>query len=264
MKSTVFIAILLTFLMVLLVLSATMVFLWQGQQALLVEIETLEDDLATKESDQVRLGADRASESSALATNQANLATSQSALDRSEQETIDLEQELGAVSAALESALELANTPTPNAADLATPVIEYVSPQNGESFALNAPITIIVLVGQPGGIASIALRINDEPAAIDQPDGQSLVRIEHLHTLTTPGETVISVVATSTLGVASDAILLSVEALPPSPTTPTPTPVVIDTEGVLRLKECLGSLRLLGAIPSQCPLLALSLTRAVA
>jgi hypothetical protein len=221
MKSSTFIAILLTFLMALLVLVSAVVFLWQGRQQMQNTISGLETEVAMLADAQIRAEANLASESAARATTQADLATRQAEFDRSEQESIALQQEVAALSVEL-TRVNMTATATPDPAALAQPELFLILEPAGQT-PLNTVVDYTILIGHPVGIAQVTLIIGDQFREDYQGNGLRLVKLEESYLADMEGEISFQVVATSTLGVAGSVTSTLTVATPTPTVTPTPT-----------------------------------------
>ena len=228
MKRSSVIGFLLTFLSFLLILAATVFFLWQGRQEMLEQIGTLETQVSRLENDALILQANRAADSVALATSQAMLATRDAEVARSQQEVVDLQQERATLTA------QLSFTPTPGAMAGQPPKIDLVAPLSGTVYSVGEPVEIVAFVGHSGGIASVDVTEND--ALIDSFLSEStFLTIRKTHRFELPGEHTIAIVATSREGVASQPVTVTIEVRSPVPTVvpQTATPVT----GTTSLRE---------------------------
>lgn len=221
---------LLTFLMALLVLVAAVVFLWQGRQTLLEHNETFQMQATASEATRLRLETNLGAGQSTLATTQAMLATRGAEFDLSQQEIIDLQQEVTALQAQLEAGGLLTITLTPPAASSEPPTVELALPVTGITVTTGTPVDVIVLVHHPAGVAAVTISVNGVAIETVQV-GDRLAAVIRRNFPPVLGENVVSVIATSTLGVASEPVTITLEAeTPPSPQTlpqsggPTPTP----------------------------------------
>lgn len=228
MKRSSIIGFLLAFLSFLLILSATVVFLWQGRQEMLERIGTLETQVSQLENDALILQANRAAEAAALATSQAVLATRDAEVARSQQEVVDLQQERAILTA------QLNITPTPDAMAGQPPQIELVAPLSGTVYSVGEPVAIVAFVGHTAGISGVDLLVNGEKINSYRSDLPFLT-IEDSPRFESPGTYEIAVVATSREGVASQPVTVTIEVRLPVPTAvpQTATPVT----GTTSLRE---------------------------
>ncbi len=240
---------LLTFLMALLVLVAAVVFLWQGRQTLLERNETLQMQATASEATRLRLETNLGAEQSSLATTQAMLATRGAEFDLSEQEIIDLQQEVTALQAQLEAGGLLTITLTPPAASTEPPTVEIALPVTGTTVTTGTQVDVIVLVHHPAGVAEVTISVNGVAIETVQV-GDRLGAVIRRNFPPVLGENIISVVATSTLGIASEPVMIILEAEPaqgpqtvpqsneptgtptPSPTSPAVLPTATGTPDV--------------------------------
>lgn len=228
MKRSSIIGFLLTFLSFLLILAATVFFLWQGRQEMLGRISTLETQVSQLENDALILQANRAAEAAALATSQAVLATRDAEVARSQQEVVDLQQERAILTA------QLSITPTPDAMAGQPPEIELVAPLSGTSYLVGEAVVIVAFVGHTAGISNTDLLVNGEKINSYRSD-RPFVTIEEPYRFESPGTYEIAVVATSREGITSQPVTVTVEVRPPVPTAvpQTATPVT----GTTSLRE---------------------------
>lgn len=202
---------LLTFLMALLVLVAAVVFLWQGRQTLLERNEAFQAQATASEATRLRLETNLGAEQASLATTQAMLATRGAEFDLSQQEIVDLEQEVAALRAQLEAGGLLTITLTPPADSAEPPTVEIALPVTGTTVTTGTPVDVVVLVHHPAGVAEVNISVNGvsiETVQVGDRRG-AVIRRNFPPVL---GENVVSVVATSTLGIASEPVLVIIEA----------------------------------------------------
>ncbi len=246
MKATTFIAILLTFLMAILVLSAAVVFLLQGRQELLDTADAAATNATALAGTRIQLEANLGAEAAALATNQALLGTREAEYASLDGQLIESDQALAAATAALATAL----APTPVGAEaLEPPAIEFLSPQPDDAFQVEDTVPIAFTVYHPAGLSAAQLSIATvsemqevETAPVS---GEPYQRFDVDYIIDAADfadsqRIVISVVATSTLNVAGESSVTvtvnvpapeptatpsaSPSATPAAPTTPTGTP----------------------------------------
>ncbi len=226
MKATTFIAILLTFLMAILVLSAAVVFLLQGRQDVMDAADVAVTGVAALESTRVQLEASLGAIDAERATSVANLSTA-------EAEVAGLQGQLIQSDQAATSALATVLAPTPTAAsDLAPPTVEFLSPRVDDVFQVDDTIPIAFTVYHPAGLGQVQLSIEtvNEILAVETSPitGEPYQRFDVDYTLDAaqfdiPQAIVISVVATSTLSVANEPESVTVTVSVPAP-EPTATP----------------------------------------
>lgn len=245
MKATTFIAILLTMLMALLVLIAAVIFLLQGRQQLETRANAVATERAELEGTRVQLEANLGSESTALLASQAQLNTRDAEFISLSSQVIQLEQELDAATAALATALQPAATPTPDAEMLAAPTVEFISPRPDEIIPVNTPAEIVFIVYHAQGIGSVHMEVGEEVLEDVLANGEQFRRFnvpyefsETEFPVTQP--VVISIVATSTLGIAGEPQLLNVTVSVPTP-VPTATPTPTTTSGIPTESPMLGT-----------------------
>src|SRR5690606_32744048 len=112
------------------------------------------------------------------------------------------------------------------------PTVELALPVTGITVTTGTPVDVIVLGHHPAGVAAVTISVNGVAIETVQV-GDRLAAVIRRNFPPVSGENVVSVIATSTLGVASEPVTITLEAeTPPSPQplpqsggpTPTPTP----------------------------------------
>jgi hypothetical protein len=157
MKTSAFIATLLTFLMVILVLGAAVFFLWQGRQILDGEVAGLETSIVSGNSTATAMRAYADAREAAAGTSEALQATSDAALATSEAayETSMLTSEAVSLSRATLAAQSA--TQERILAPLSIPYVTFARPADGAFFTTSNRVELIIMVGHPYGIDRVAL-----------------------------------------------------------------------------------------------------------
>lgn len=158
MKNNTIIAVLLTFLTLLLVLSAAVVFLYQDRRHLESEVEGLHREATVIAVGAQRSVADMAVENAAVV---AEATASHNALTNARA----TQDALAARVATLE-AVEPAPTATP-----AQPFVTIISPERGSSLPAGTAIDVIAFAAYPAGIEAVELLLDDEPQDLLPSDG---------------------------------------------------------------------------------------------
>lgn len=158
MKTSAFIATLLTFLMVILVLGAAVFFLWQGRRLLEDDINGLATRVASADSTATAVRAYVEARESDLSTNEAVIATTEAALATSEahvESSLQTRESLAASRATLaaQSATQEALL-TP----LATPYITIAYPEDGATFTTSSSVVLVITAAHPQGVDRVAVR----------------------------------------------------------------------------------------------------------
>jgi len=164
MKSSASIAISLTLLMFILVLSAAVFFLLQGQQNLKGELSNSEENIKTLRQQQAEMELNERAV-------QATLETLQTVHATSAVENVDLEgqlldsvqanETLEASSAQRLSELENVNA-TVTAFESQGPLVKIVGPQDGATLTPGQPVEIVIVATDPAGVTTILFNIGDE------------------------------------------------------------------------------------------------------
>lgn len=159
MKSTTFIAILLTLLTLLLVTGAAVIFLIQGQGAMQDQVLDLQGDIEQQERTFAELQTTAAAREMVLATSEAALETTEAELDESEALLATREAALAELEAAQEEATATAEA-EPTARDEPS-TVEIVSPQPGADITTDSALQIIVVGFSLDGIERLDLIVGD-------------------------------------------------------------------------------------------------------
>ncbi|GJM41297.1 MAG: hypothetical protein DHS20C20_15790 [Ardenticatenaceae bacterium] len=176
MKKTSLTGLVLTLLMLLLVLTAAFVFIFQGRQTVVdqrndLESETadLQQDLAQTEIDLAAVEATRAFTADALATAESNVFLLDGELVRSQQEVDALADQLDAASQTITTLQDEQEAVLSQPPDVA-----ILSPANGRLLQQGEPINIVLVATDAKGISSVNLAINEEPFETYLPDNETL------------------------------------------------------------------------------------------
>lgn len=224
MKSTTFIAILLTLLTLLLVTGAAVIFLLQGRGAMQSQMLELQRDVEQQERTFAELQTTAAAREMVLSTSEAARATTETALDENQALLATREAQVAELEAAQEEARATAEAePTPR--DEA-PIVEIVSPQPGVDITADSALQIIVVGLSTDGIEGLELMVGDRSFEHDA-DGETYRVFSRGVPNLTPGTLVIT--ATLTTG-ANDLVQDSVRVLVRGGE---PEPNGTDTEGSL-------------------------------
>lgn len=170
MKSTTFIAILLTLLTLLLVTGATAIFLIQGRGATQSQMLELQGDIEQQERTFAELQTTAAAREMVLATSEAALETSEAELNESRALLATREAELAELEAAQEDATATAEA-EPTRRD-EPPVVEIVSPQPGVNITTDSALQLIIVGLSIDGIDRLDLMVGDRPFVLEA-DGET-------------------------------------------------------------------------------------------
>lgn len=182
MQNKTSVAFFLTFLMLLLVLSAAVVFLYQDRSQLQSEVGALHLDATVIAANAQGTVADMAVQNAAVA---AAATASHNALTN----TRATQDALSARVATLEAAPTAAPTATPD-----QPFVTIVSPMDGIFLPADSAVDVVAFAAYPPGIESVELLLNDEPQALapsNSSDGPyRVIRLEEALTLDTGTHTI--------------------------------------------------------------------------
>lgn len=205
MKSTSQTGVLLTLLMLLLVLLAAFVFLFQGRQRVVeqrdvLETETadLQQDLAQTELNLAAAEATRAFTIDALATAESNAVLLDGELVRSQQEVDALTEQLDAASQTITTLED-----QQEAVLAQPPEVAILSPVNGRLLALGEPVNIVMVATDPKGVISVNVALNEEPLDSFLLEEQTLFTAVVPWEPTEPNEYVIALTAVNSEGITS-------------------------------------------------------------
>lgn len=222
MKQTGIIASLLTLLSLLLVVSAAVVFLYQGRQELQRERVRLEGELAEQNRTISQIQSTAVAREMALVTGESRLATSEALATRNEA--------LAATSAALlstreaelaQSQLALEQLRATREAELATrrlqpPLVSIIRPLPDTVVPEDASLEIFVAGGHPQGIDHLRIVVGDRPVTF-QDNGESYRIFDYRVTLLPPGPLTITATITGANQVtASDVVNVTVRGEEPA------------------------------------------------
>ena len=212
MKTTSLTGVVLTLLMLLLVLGAAFIFLFQGRQKLVeqrdrLETETadLQQDLAQTELDLNVVEATRAATADALATAESSTLLLDGELVQSQQEVDALAEQLDAASQTIttlqDAQEEVLSQP---------PEVAILSPANGRILPLGDSFNIVLVATDPKGVASVNLAINEEPIETYLPGNETLFTAVSPWQPTESNEYVIQLTAVNSQGISSRSAAITV------------------------------------------------------
>ncbi len=214
MKSTASSALILSLVMLLLVMVAAFVFLFQGRRAL----ETQRDGLATAVTglDMTRTQLDLAFQSveaTRLATGQ-ELATAVAEAILYEGQLVESQQQVNTLTAEMASLQETlvaaqTITATPTAPPITIPSVQIITPSAGTVVTVGQPIEIAFAAADPAGIATINLLVNGTAIKDYDPDDATLYTAHETWTPTDPGPAAIGVLAINVYGRASNPTIIT-------------------------------------------------------
>lgn len=234
MKTTSQTGLLLTLFMLLLVLLAAFIFLFQGRQTVVeqrdhLEAETadLQQDLAQTQLDLAAVEATRAFTVDALATAESNAVLLDGELVRSQQDVDALTEQLDSASQTITTLED-----QQEAALARPPEVAILSPVNGRLLSIGEPVNIVLVATDPKGVTSVNLALNEETFDTFMLEDQTLFTAVVPWEPTEPNEYVIELTAVNSEGITSRSATITVTvALPDSANRPlTEASVTVDDE----------------------------------
>jgi hypothetical protein len=180
MRSTSFAAVILTLFMLLLVLGAAFIFLFQGRQTLAVQRAELATSVVSLEAEvEANSLAIQRVEATRLATGE-ELATAVAEKVLLEGQLVASDQQIDTLTATVEALTTIIATvdgplPTPMPTVKPTagppPQVEIVFPITGTAVTVGTPLQIVFFADDPAGLTTITLTINDEIFQTYEPEG---------------------------------------------------------------------------------------------
>lgn len=175
MKTSAFIATLLTFLMVILVLGAAVFFLWQGRQLLENDVAGLATEVAGANSTATAVRAYVDAREADHSTSEAVGATAEAALATSEANYESGLQTRESMAASRATLVAQSATQEALLAALETPFITIAYPDDGSTFTTASSILLVITAAHPQGVDRVALRGYGDPVLL--PGGSDPYRV---------------------------------------------------------------------------------------
>lgn len=236
MKSTAPTAIALTLLMFVIVLAATVYFLFQGQQNLKRNLETADGEIRTLEQQQAEIELNHAAAQATfvvLEANSTSIAADNARLANELVESDQLNMTREARENQLSSDWEGADA-TVQSFESMGPLITLVNPDPDKELILGQLVELVIVASDHAGVTSIDFTIANEPILQGGPveDGQLTAVMRHEWTPQREGTSEIQITSTNVNGIKSDKIISLVVITPtPEPTIePTAEPTGTPTE----------------------------------
>lgn len=201
--------------MALLVLSAALVFMWQGRQALVEQQTVFVGDLTRVSGELEDTEAYRQGEIGARTSLETDVA-------RNEQEIVDLQQTvivMAATATSVAMPTESVATETPEI-DMSPPIIEIVYPRPDQ--VINpGDLEFIAYVSHSQGITEAVLSLNDSPLEpLDLPDNGMYGLIKTTLPFEMAGTYELTLVVTSSVGIPSTPSVIFIEVVAPEEPEP--------------------------------------------
>ncbi len=206
--------------MLLLVMVAAFVFLFQGRQTL----EGQRDDLSTAVTglDMTRTQLDiafQSVEATRLATGQ-ELATAVANSILYEGQLVESQQQVDALTTQVDdltgqlAAISSTAATENNALQTIVPTVQIVSPTAGTAVTVGQPLDIVFAAADPAGLTTVNLTINEETFKIYDPADATLYTARETWTPTDPGEAEIGVLAVNVNGRVSNPLSVTLTVSP--------------------------------------------------
>lgn len=233
MKSSAFIAISLALIMLLLVFSAAIFFLFQGRQELEGALQSSNEEIRTLGQQQAVLELEKSAAQSTVESLEVLQATaSLENMDLNEQlvNTDQIRATLEVKSAQLTSDLENANE-TIDAYKSQAPIVNVVEPQAGATFTVGQPVNLVIVASDIAGIKAVDFSIGTELLGGPVEGVQQSVTVREVWVPQTEGSFTLAVTAVNNNGIlnepfSTDFTVIPVATSTPEPSaTPEPTPV---------------------------------------
>ncbi len=201
MKSTTFIAVLLTLLSLLLIVGATTLFLVQDRQEMQTDAFLMQAEIEGHNQTIIQLQTTAAAREMMLATSEALvttrdaevsqsesfIATQQAELEQQQTTLNELEDTLSGLEATLEAERALVSDESP--------LVQIVSPLNGAVVTTDNSLEILVVGGYSQGVDNVSILVGDRPSFTIQDNGEAFRLYQH----SVPGLSAGLLVITATL-----------------------------------------------------------------
>jgi hypothetical protein len=208
--------------MLLLVLAAAFVFLFQGRETLREQVDDsqrnnsrLEADLKDTATDLAASEATRQAVEALLTATESDVMSLEGQLLESEQEVDELtgsaelmEDELAT---AKETIFALSNES--EQARLRQPVIEIVAPDDKSVFLPDETVRLVVSAGDANGISAVSVTVDDEPLVSRAVEDKTVHTILEQWTPAVSGSYTISAMAANSNGLTSEAVTITVQVV---------------------------------------------------
>jgi hypothetical protein len=250
--------------MLLLVMVAAFIFLFQEQNTLETERDVLATRVVVLEGDVAQNGialqsaeSTRTAQGDMLATVESDAVLLEGQLVESQQQLDNATRELANMAAAMEST---AVAPPP----IQPPSAAIVSPTAADTVLVNQTISITLVAADPQGLTAVNLTINNQPHADYDPNNATLYTASANWTPTEPGDYELAVLAINSNGVANTPAISTITVTEPETETETAlgqTAVLVDPNAAIRaqIEQDVSELRALKPIT---PVVTTLLTRA--
>jgi hypothetical protein len=201
--------------MLLLVMVAAFIFLFQEQNTLETERDVLATRVVVLEGDVAQNGialqsaeSTRTAQGDMLATVESDAVLLEGQLVESQQQLDSATRELANMAAAMEST---AVAPPP----IQPPSAAIVSPTAADTVLVNQTISITLVAADPQGLTAVNLTINNQPHADYDPNNATLYTASANWTPTEPGDYELAVLAINSNGVANTPAISTITVTEP-------------------------------------------------
>ncbi len=212
----------LTLFMLLLVLLAAFLFLYQGRQTLesrlestSAKVEELQQNLDQTQTDLESSVAAQGMTAGSLATAAADVERLQGELETSQRDN----EELQARNEAMTNALATANDALDQLreeellASQQTPSLEIISPQDGDDFLVGEPVDLVVVASDLMGITAVTVTVGTETIDLPPILNEPLVTIQETWSAEATGSYVVGAVAVNANGLTSQLITATIQVV---------------------------------------------------
>jgi hypothetical protein len=222
MKTSAFTAILLTFVMVILVLGAAVLFLWQGRELLIHDVTNLSTEVAGANSTATAVRAYVDAREADLSTGEALQATTEAALATSEADYESSLQTRESVAASRATLAAQSATQEALLAPLEAPYVAIAYPEDGARFSTSSSVPLVITAGHPQGVDQVALLGLGDTILLPGSSDPYRVYNHRLEPPLEPGEYIITATVTSRSRLTATDTLHFTVIVPPDEGLPRP------------------------------------------
>ena len=212
MKKTSLTGLVLTLFMLLLVLIAAFIFLFQGRQTVIEQRDSLETETADLQQDLAQTELDLAAAEATRAITADALATAESSTVLLDGELVQSQQEVDALTEQLDAASQTITTleDQQEAVLAQPPEVAILSPRSSSVLPVGESVNIVLVATDPKGVASVNLAINEEPIETYLPGNETLFTAVSPWEPAESNEYVIQLTAVNSEGISSRSATVTV------------------------------------------------------
>lgn len=203
--------------MLLLVLGAAFVFLFQGRQVLEREVDSLSSESATRQQELAQMEAALAVSEATRQVAVETLATAESATVLLEGQLVASQQEADTLSTRVAELTGGSGDSRPEPTATATPgppQVAIVAPEDGTTLTVGAVVNIVLAAADAAGITAVNLTIDDEAFRSYTVEEALLFTASENWTPGAPGTYVVGAIAVNRHGLASETITTTITVSP--------------------------------------------------